>query len=146
MSSVKKSPPGPDAASFAAWLSGALADRGFDMTPQGSGRRRFAALAGISESTVGRILRAAQTPHPGSFRAIAEALSATGRPVTIGHVMVAAGWATAEELGAVEAPRGRLTFDEAADELGIPRTPRARAALRSMTEALRDPHEGEAEQ
>lgn len=80
------------------------------------GRAKFASAAGVSASTVGRLLRGEMTAD---VRILGQVATALGYPV--GDVLVRAGVLSADELQAARTPdRERpMTPEEAAAELGI---------------------------
>ncbi|UWM52104.1 helix-turn-helix transcriptional regulator [Streptomyces carpaticus] len=101
---------------FAAWFHRELTKRGYDLSKVGGGRAKFASAAGVSASTVGRLLRGEMTAD---VRILGQVATALGYPV--GDVLVRAGVLSADELQAARTPdRERpMTPEEAAAELGI---------------------------
>lgn len=123
---------------FAAWLRNELTRRGYVLTPRGGGQKSFASDAGVSTATVSRILRGEGVTDLGVLEKIATSLG-----VRLGTILVEAGLLEPDELGSVQRPRGHMSADEAADELGIT-DPTARQVFRGMVNTLKpgDPTAG----
>ncbi|MGC5343686.1 helix-turn-helix domain-containing protein [Streptomyces sp. DT171] len=117
---------------FASWLRDQLTQRGYDLTPRGGGQKAFAERAGVSRATISRILsgRGEST----DIRVLTDL--ATALSVPLPTVLVAAGVLTADEVAGVQHPTGRMTPDQAADELGIPTDATSRAVFRTLVQTL----------
>ena len=138
------STPSAGPAGFGAWLTHRLEELGYNLSgARSGGRAAFAADSGLSPSTVTRLLRDEMPTDTRILRTLAEAIR-----VPYPEVLVRAGVLTAEELAAVQRPTtppgGRLTPEQAADELGIT-DPAERKVFVSMTKTLRrnTPEDGE---
>ncbi|MFE6683967.1 helix-turn-helix domain-containing protein [Streptomyces sp. NPDC057729] len=121
---------------FASWLTDTLTASGYDLSPKGGGRTRFAADSGISPSTVGRLLQGQGATNITTLEQLATALR---RPLP--EILVRAGVLTQSDLEQVatrDPNRPPITPDEAADELGIT-DPQARKVFRATIDALRTP-------
>jgi len=132
------------AEAFGRWLRHRIEDLGHDLSGQRSGgRSAFAARAGISPSTVTRLLRGEIPTDIRILRTLADALR-----VPYPEVLVRAGILKPEELAAVQARstpvERRITPEQAADELGIT-DPVERRVFVDMTKTLSRaaPQEGE---
>ncbi|MBT2427239.1 helix-turn-helix domain-containing protein [Streptomyces sp. ISL-112] len=104
-------------AEFGRWLAHRLEDLGYDLSsPRSGGRSAFAEAAGLSPSTVTRLLRGEMPTDPRLLRTLAEAIK---EPYAA--LLVRAGVISPEELAAVQNPTttNPITPDQAADELGI---------------------------
>ena len=103
---------------FGGWLEARLTDLGYDLSPRGGGRSRFAEETGVSPSTISRALNRKAIPGLPVLAALAKGLG-----VDLAEVLSLAGVATTEELHAAvdpsTSPGGRLTAHEAAAHLGI---------------------------
>ncbi|WP_416964385.1 helix-turn-helix domain-containing protein [Streptomyces sp. Agncl-13] len=119
---------------FGAWLRIQIEQRGYDLTPRGGGQSRFAERAGLSNSTVSRILRGQAVTETRTLQAIATALR-----LPLAEVLVAAGVLSTRELNDVRNPTSTnpLTPETAADELGIT-DPQSRRLFVNMTATLRE--------
>lgn len=118
---------------FAAWFEARLIARGYDLSLRGGGRAKFAATAGISASTVSRILKRQSIPDPKVLALIAPHVGAT-----LGEILVEAGVATDEQIkrvGEATPGGGRITPEQAADLLGIT-SPLARQLFVPFAEQL----------
>ncbi|MEU9306920.1 helix-turn-helix transcriptional regulator [Streptomyces sp. NPDC048256] len=132
-------------ADFGAWLAQRLESLGYNLSgPRSGGRSAFAEQSGISASTVTRLLRGDMPTDTRILRTLAEAIS-----VPYPEVLVRAGVLTPDELAAVQRPTappgGRLTPEQAADELGIT-DPAERKVFVNMAKTLRRPATDEGEQ
>lgn len=116
---------------FATWLHDQLITRGYSLTPRGGGQKRFAEAAQVSTATVSRILRGEGSTDITVLERIAEALG-----LRLGVILVEAGVIDSDELGAAQRPTGRMTADEAADELGIT-DPTKRNVFRGVVDSLK---------
>jgi len=127
---------------FAAWMRDQLTRRGYDLGLRGGGRNRFATDAGISPSTVGRLLRGEGATDTGSLARIAETLD-----VPLTEVLVRAGVLSADDIATYARRHGHrdvsqpLTPEQAADELGFT-DPTRRALYLATVETLRKPDDG----
>ncbi|MEL3944475.1 helix-turn-helix domain-containing protein [Streptomyces sp. LNU-CPARS28] len=105
-------------AAFAAWFEQRLTDLGYDISSARSGGRgKFANDAGVSHSTISRILNGQKIPTPDVLATMAPHLG-----VSLGDLLVLAGKATKEEIERAAAPppvARRLTPEQAAAQLGI---------------------------
>ncbi|WP_019054988.1 helix-turn-helix domain-containing protein [Streptomyces prunicolor] len=119
---------------FGTWLRSQIDQRGYDLAPKGGGQSRFAEAAGLSNSTVSRILRGQAVTETRTLQAIATALR-----LPLAEVLVAAGVLSARELHDVRNPTSTnpLTPETAADELGIT-DPQSRRLFVNMTATLRE--------
>lgn len=129
---------------FSQWLTRRLEDLGYNLSgPRSGGRSAFAEKSGISASTVTRLLRGDMPTDTRILRTLAEAID-----VPYPEVLVRAGVLTQDELKAVQRPTappgGRLTPEQAADELGIT-DPAERKVFVNMAKTLRRtaPDDGE---
>ncbi|MGW7201070.1 helix-turn-helix domain-containing protein [Streptomyces chryseus] len=125
---------GQSARDFAAWLRDQLTIRGYNLALRGGGQRRFAADAGITTSTVSRMLAGEGSTDTRTLEKVAASLG-----VSLGEVMIRAGVLTPHDLQAVtyrDPNRPPLTPDQAADELGIT-DPYARRVFNATIKALR---------
>ncbi|MFB7899950.1 helix-turn-helix domain-containing protein [Streptomyces xiamenensis] len=122
---------------FAAWFHKELTRRGYDLSRVGGGRARFAEVAGVSASTIGRLLRGEMTTD---VRILGQLATALGYP--LGEILVKAGVLRADELQAARTPdRERpITPEEAAAELGIV-DPIDVDAFAGMVNAMRQRHQ-----
>ncbi|MFF2309180.1 helix-turn-helix domain-containing protein [Streptomyces albidoflavus] len=122
-------------AEFGRWLTGRLESLGYNLSgPRSGGRSAFAARAGISPSTVTRLLRGEMPTDTRILRTLAEAID-----VPYPEVLVRAGVLTPDELAAVQrptAPPGGITPEQAADQLGIT-DPAERRVFVNMAQTLR---------
>lgn len=127
----------PDAPrQFADWLRERLIRRGYNLSLRGGGQRRFAADAGLSPTSVSRLLRGEANPDADSLRAVADTL---GTPFA--EVLLRAGVLTPDDLDAVrhrDTDQPHLTPEQAAAELGIT-DPQAVSVFVATTTALRHP-------
>lgn len=105
-------------AAFAAWFEQRLTALGYDISsPRSGGRGRFATDAGVSNSTVSRILTGQKIPTPDVLATMAPHLR-----VSLGDLLVLAGKATREEIEQAAAPPPAFrssTPEEIAAHLGI---------------------------
>lgn len=117
---------------FAVWLHGQLTARGYVLDrPRGGGQAKFAAESGIPRATLSRILKGEGGADIATLERIADALN-----VRLGVVLVQAGVISPGDLTTVSRPTGRMTADEAADELGIT-DPTKRDVFRGVVDTLK---------
>ncbi|MER8042556.1 XRE family transcriptional regulator [Streptomyces sp. NPDC094032] len=121
---------------FGSWLTVKLEALGYDLSgPRSGGRSAFAEQAGISLTTVMRLLKSEIPTDIRLLRTLAEAIH---EPYA--DVLVRAGVLTPDELAAVQRPTAppgrRITPDQAADELGIT-DPTERRLFLNMTDNMR---------
>lgn len=125
---------GDHVAAFAAWFEQRLAQLGYDISsPRSGGRGKFANDAGVSHSTVSRILNAQKIPTPDVLATMAPHLG-----VSLGDLLVLAGKATQDEINRAAGPPPvgrRSTPEEAATHLGI-RDPDLVALFVTMTKQM----------
>ncbi|MGW7197258.1 XRE family transcriptional regulator [Streptomyces chryseus] len=128
---------------FGQWLEAELTARGYDLSgPRSGGKSKFAADSGISQPTVGRMLRDEGVSDTRVLGLLAEALR-----VPLARVLVRAGVLDEDELAAVRDPNRSepLTAEAAADELGI-KDEQSRRLFIDMTRTLqRQPPPGTGE-
>ncbi|WP_371518012.1 helix-turn-helix domain-containing protein [Kitasatospora sp. NBC_01300] len=120
---------------FPQWLDSRLRELGYDLGARGGGRTRFAADAGISASSVTRLLAGRGTPDAPLLAKIAPVLG-----VELSTLLIKAGVVTADEVSraATPQPEGRpITPQEAAAQLGI-ESETAVALFVSMVETMQD--------
>lgn len=123
-------------AEFGRWLTEKLEALGYNLSgPRSGGRTAFAEHSGISPSTVTRLLRGEMPTDTRILRTLAESIN---EPYPV--VLVRAGVLTPDELASVQRPTappgGRLTPEQAADELGIT-DPAERRVFVNMAQTLR---------
>lgn len=105
-------------AAFAAYVAYAARAAGYDIdSPRGGGKTALARDAGVSLSTISRLLSGERAPDPTTYEGLARALR-----VPIRELLVRSGIISSESLP--ESPRSAvrsrpITPREAADELGI---------------------------
>ncbi|SDT69579.1 Cro/C1-type HTH DNA-binding domain-containing protein [Streptomyces sp. TLI_053] len=102
---------------FPQWLDRRLRDLGYDLGARGGGRTKFAADAGISASSVSRLLAGR-----GKYEAALLAKIAPVLRVELSELMVRAGIVTADAIGRAADPQPDgppMTPQEAAAQLGI---------------------------
>ncbi|MFJ5804808.1 helix-turn-helix domain-containing protein [Streptomyces sp. NPDC093093] len=115
--------------------SAARATGRYDIDSHG-GKAALARAAGLSESTMGRVLRGESIPDPRFFEPLAKAVD-----VDVMDLLVEAGIVSPETLstpaqtGAAEVGSRSITLDEAADALGI-RTAVGRELFAAAVERL----------
>ncbi|MFB8415408.1 helix-turn-helix domain-containing protein [Streptomyces albidoflavus] len=117
---------------FGKWLSERLQRAGYDLRPRGGGQRRFAEVSGIGAATLSRLLAGQGVAGTRTLRQISDALN-----VPFADILVAAGVVSRDELTDVRNPRGPLTAEDAADELGL-NDPQSRDLFISMTKTLQE--------
>ena len=120
---------------FGSWLEARLTDLGYDLSPRGGGRSRFAEETGVSPSTISRALNRRAIPGLPVLAALARGLG-----VDLAEVLSLAGVATPEQLHAATDPTappgGRITAREAAAHLGIT-SPGQVALFEAMVDQMR---------
>jgi len=103
---------------FADYIAGAARKAGYDIdSPRGGGKTALARDAGVSLSTISRLLSGERAPDPENFEGLARALG-----VPLRELLVQSGIFSAESMRnwPESAVRSRpITPREAADELGI---------------------------
>lgn len=117
-----------DAQRFGAWLADQLESKGYDLSPRGGGRTRFAADAGVSPQALGRWLRGIERPTTTALEQVARRLG-----VPIAPLLAMCGYIDPEELPA----RGdrTITQREALKALGVT-DPAHQQAVLTMISAL----------
>ena len=115
---------------FATWLHDQLTARGYNLAFRAGGQAEFVQASGISKATISRILRGEGSTDITVLERIADALG-----IRLGALLVEAGVIDADELGQAQRPSGRMTADQAADELGII-DPTKRQGFRGVVESL----------
>lgn len=124
------------ARAFAAWLRQELSARGYNLSVRGGGQRAFAALTGLSPTTLSRMLSGTVRVDVRTLELVAEGLD-----VPLTTVLIAAGVLTDDDLRAAiahQTPAQPLTPEDAAAELGIT-DPHARHVFIATINALRTP-------
>jgi len=110
--------PKPTLRDFANYIASAARAAGYDIdTPRSGGRTALAQDAGISLSTISRLLSGERAPDPSTFEGLARALR-----VPLTELLIQSGIVSSESLH--ESPRiavrsRPITPSEAADDLGI---------------------------
>ena len=108
---------------FTEWLHATIAAAGFD------GVRQLARAAGTDPGQTSRSLSGeTQRPSIDYLRAWTKALRDRGSQVTVREMLIRAGWVTADELPAPDAPLPNtqdLDLNAVADALGVPDDRRA---------------------
>lgn len=114
---------------FGPWLHDQLVRRGYQMAGRGGGQRAFADDAGITPTTVSRLLRGENRSDPDTLRIVAAALG-----IPVAEIFVRAGLLTEDDIAAIR-DRGtarrtadRITPEQAVADLGIT-DPAATAAI-----------------
>lgn len=105
-------------ARFGRFVSRAAREAGYDIdSPRGGGKKALAEDAGMSQSSVSRMLAGLTIPDPRYFEPLAQAVH-----VDLRQVLVEAGVISEQALDAAAAAmadREPLTAEQAADRLGI---------------------------
>lgn len=121
--------------SFARYIADAARAAGYDIdSPRGGGKTNLARDAGLSLSTISRLLTAERMPDATAFEPLAKALR-----VPLRELLIRSGIVSEESLTHVSgnALRSRpITPREAAEDLGI-RDPEDVALFESMVKRLR---------
>lgn len=129
----KQPDPGREAR-FGEWLTQKLAELGYDLSPRGGGRAKFAEDTGVSPATIGRAVGGKKIPEPRLLKLMAPVLG-----VSLGELLIRAGVTTEEEVQQAAAPR--ITPQQAAVQIGLTDPHLVRLFVSNTTELLRTQHE-----
>ncbi|MGW9305484.1 MULTISPECIES: helix-turn-helix transcriptional regulator [Streptomyces] len=110
---------------FTAWIEELIRARGYDIdSPRGGGKSRLADEAGVHRAAITRLLQGQSMPDLETTRRLAHVLR-----VPVRDMLIRSGRLSEEDLplpdlggeAEVAAPHRRLTLEEAAAGLGVPR-------------------------